>query len=324
VADRPGGGGRKRRRGRPLRPARVRPIPDHEDDDLTLEAILARRSRRRRRRPVRHRALLAVAAAFFLLLIAVATGAAFTGHAVLTRNCTLDDLRPISIGENSFVFASDGSRLGVVPSSKNRQPLKLEAISPWLPKATIAVEDRRFWQHGALDYQGILRAAVKNVEAGRVVEGGSTITQELVRNLYIGSHERTLKRKVREACLSLKLAKIWTKRQILAAYMNEVFYGRHAYGAEAAAQTFFSTSARRLTLTQAALLAGLPQAPSLYDPLRRPDVALRRRDEVLRTMLESGAITAEQYSDAVAQPLGLKPGTLYADIRHPNFFGYAE
>jgi penicillin-binding protein 1A len=197
-------------------------------------------------------------------------------------------------------------------------------MSPWLPKATVAIEDSRFWQHGALDYQGIARALYKDLNAGQIVEGGSTITQQLVRNLYIGKSERTFSRKVKEACLAEKLAQQWSKKQILAAYLNEVFYGRHAYGAQAGAQTFFSTSAKRLTLPQAALLAGLPQAPSVYDPMKHPDTALRRRNEVLSAMLKNRVITHVQFADAIATPIGLEPGTLYSAQRHPNFFGWAS
>jgi membrane peptidoglycan carboxypeptidase len=144
-----------------------------------------------------------------------------------------------------------------------------------------------------------------------------------VRNLYIGSNERTLARKVKEACLAQKLAGIWTKQQILAAYLNEVFYGRHAYGAEAGAETFFSTKARSLSIAQAALLAGLPQAPSIYDPVRHPDRALARRNEVLRAMLANRDINQKEYEKAVASPLGLHVGVLYNQQRHPNFFGWA-
>jgi penicillin-binding protein 1A len=323
MPERPGSR-RRRRRARSGRQTTVRLPTRRLDDDAALDAILARRARRRRRHPIRNKVIVSLGGISLLLVVAIVAAGGFAGRAALTQNCSLDDLRPITLGENSFVFASDGSLLGVVPSSKNRQPLKLSAISPWLPKATVAIEDRRFYQHGGLDYQGILRAAIADVKAGKIVEGGSTITQELVRNLYIGSSQRTLSRKLREACLALKLSKRWTKQQILAAYMNEVFYGRHAYGAEAAAQTFFSTHARNLTLPQAALLAGLPQAPSDYDPLRHSTIAKRRRDEVLRAMLVSGAISLGQYQHAVATPLGLKPGTLYSQIRHPNFFGYAE
>jgi penicillin-binding protein 1A len=296
------------------------------DDDSDLVALVAlRRARlRRNRRPPRRRAVTIAFVALAVILAALFAGAAFTGRALVYGSCDLASLRPVSLGSNSFLFARDGSLLGVIPSMTNRQPLQLGKMSPWLPKATIAIEDSRFWQHGALDYKGIARALYKDLNAGQIVEGGSTITQQLVRNLYIGKSERTFSRKVKEACLAEKLSKQWSKEQILAAYLNEVFYGRHAYGAQAGAQTFFSTSAKRLTLPQAALLAGLPQAPSVYDPLDHPDTALRRRNEVLGAMLENGVITQAQFSDAAATPIGLLPGTLYSAQRHPNFFGWAS
>jgi penicillin-binding protein 1A len=293
-------------------------------DDADLAALVAlRRARLRRTRGPRRRLLFAAPVAVLLIVVGHLAGAAFPGRALVLHSCDLASLRPVALGSNSFLFAADGSLLGVVPSATNRQPLRLEKMSPWLPKATVAIEDARFWEHGALDYQGIARALYKDVNAGRIVEGGSTITQQLVRNLYIGGAQQTLSRKVKEACLAQKLAKVWTKRQILAAYLNEVFYGRHAYGAQAGAQTFFSTSAKRLTLSQAALLAGLPQAPSVYDPVRHPDNALRRRNEVLAAMLRNGAITRAEYTAAAEDAIGLRPGTLYSAQRHPNFFGWA-
>ncbi len=298
-----------------------------ETNDRELAALIAaRRSRLRRRKSGGggRRLLLAAALAVSLVVAGTLAAGAFTGRALLFGSCRLDALRPIALGENSFLYARDGSLLGVVSSKTNRQPLQLERMSPWLPKASVAIEDRRFWQHGALDYQGIARALVKDVNAGHIVEGGSTITQELVRNLYIGDSQRTFARKIKEACLAEKLSKTLTKRQILAAYLNEVFYGRHAYGAEAGAQTFFSTSARSLTLPQAALLAGLPQAPSVYDPLTHPNAAVHRRDDVLRALLLDGDVSQQQYSAAVATPLGLVPGRLYSSVRQPNFFGWAQ
>jgi penicillin-binding protein 1A len=294
-----------------------------EDPDLAALLALRRARLRRRRRTPRRHVLRIVLVLVVVVVAAMLAGGAFTGRALLFGACSLHSLRPIALGQNSFLYANDGSLLGVIPSKTNRQPLKLDEISPWLPKATVAIEDRRFWQHGALDYQGIVRALYANISAGKIVQGGSTITQELVRNLYIGNSNRTLARKLKEACLAEKLAGVWTKKQILAAYVNEVFYGRHAYGAQAGAETFFSTSAKKLTLAQAALLAGLPQAPSVYDPLRRPNVALRRRDEVLRAMLASNVVTPRQYARAVAAPLALHPGSLYSAQRHPNFFGWA-
>jgi penicillin-binding protein 1A len=292
------------------------------EDDTDLAALVALRRARRRRRPRRRFALVA-SAVVLGVLVATLAAAALTIRVLVFSSCDLKSLRPVSLGSNSFLFAADGSLLGVIPSTTNRQPLRLDKMSPWLPEATVAIEDARFWQHGALDYRGIARAFFKNLVAGRIVQGGSTITQELVRNLYIGKAGRTLSRKLKEACLAEKLAGIWSKKQILAAYLNEVFYGQHAFGAQAGAQTFYSTSARTLTLPQAALLAGLPQAPSLYDPLQHADYALARRNEVLQAMLTNGYITQAEYSRALASPLGLKAGTLYSAQRHPNFFGWA-
>ncbi len=159
--------------------------------------------------------------------------------------------------------------------------------------------------------------------AGAVVQGGSTITQQLVRNLYI-SREQTVQRKLKEVCLSLKLNRAWSKDRILASYVNQVYYGNLAYGIEAASQTYFSEPARDLTLAQSALLAGLTQAPSAYDPFAAPQAARARRDEVLAAMLDTGSITRAQHDKAVASPLALDPGRLYTEIREPYFFSYVR
>ena len=238
--------------------------------------------------------------------------------------CDLSALRATKIGQNTFVYAADNSLLGVIPAERNRQVVTLAEISPWLQKATVAIEDRRFFYHGGVDAEGIARALWRDVQAGRVVEGGSTISQQLVRNLYI-SNERTVERKVTEACLAIKLDGEWSKRKILASYLNSVFYGNLAYGAEAAARTYFSRPARWLTLSQAALLAGLNQAPSAYDPFVDPERAVARRNQVLRAMLEEGMITRKQYVGArKLRTPGLRPGRLYAQVREPYFFGYVR
>src|SRR5262249_52985655 len=156
-------------------------------------------------------------------------------------------------------------------------------------KATIAIEDRRFFEHGGLDFEGIARAAGADVKAHPVVGGGSTITQQLVRNLYV-ARERTVQRKLKEACLPTKLDKAWSKQRILTTYLNQVYYGNQAYGIEAAAETYFSRHAKDLTLGQSAMLAGLPQAPSVYDPFTAPGLVVARRNEVLTAMLETSTI----------------------------------
>jgi penicillin-binding protein 1A len=197
-------------------------------------------------------------------------------------------------------------------------------MSIWIRKATIAIEDRRFFDHGGLDLEGIARAAVRDLRAGAIVEGGSTITQQLVRDLYI-SQERTVQRKLKEACLATKLDRAWTKHRILTTYLNRVYYGSQAYGIEAAARTYFSKNAAELTLAQSALLAGLTQAPSVYSPFIAPTRAIARRNEVLVAMLDTGVITRRQHDRAAATELRLDPGgRLYTEIREPYFFGYVR
>ncbi len=278
-----------------------------------------RRKRLARQRRRRRTGAIVVSA---LALVAVAVGAVGVGAGVvLTTSCSLSSLRPVNIGANTFVYAADGSLLGSIPADHNREPISMSRMSPWLPRATVAVEDRRFYEHGGVDYVGILRALWADISAGKVVEGGSTISQQLVRNMYTG-REQTLDRKVKEACLAIKLSDKWSKKKILQSYLNTVYYGNHAYGVEAAAETYFSKRASNLTLPQAALLAGLPQAPSVYDPLHNPRAALVRRKEVLQALLVANAITAQQYAWAVKQRLRLKPGRIYENIKQPYFFSY--
>ena len=285
--------------------------------------MLARHGRMRRRRRSR-RSLVLVATLLLASIVAlVLATVAFTGSQILLSQCNLSDLRPLALGENSFLYTDNMQPLGVVPSATNRQPLPLSQISPSLPEATVAIEDARFWQHGALDYQGIFRALYQDLSQGHIVQGGSTITQELARNLYIGTPQRTISRKIKEACLAEKLFQKLTRKQILGDYLNEVFYGRHAYGAQAASRTYFSKPASKLTLVQAALLAGLPQAPTVYDPLTNPRAALARRNEVLQAMWKNGYISASKLRSATKKKLQLRPGHLYTELHQPNFFGWA-
>jgi penicillin-binding protein 1A len=280
--------------------------------------------RRKRIQRQRRRSKTGWALALVVVLIVVVTGASgFGAGLAFSESCNLSSLKPVNIGQNSFVYAADGSLLGVIPAVRNRQPISLHRMSQWLPKATVAVEDKRFYQHGGIDYEGIARALWADVSAGKVVQGGSTITQQLVRNMYTGS-EKTFNRKIKEACLAVKLANKWPKAKILQTYLNTVYYGEHAYGVEAAAVTYFSKPARELSLPQAALIAGLPQAPSDYDPLVNPKGAIQRRNEVLAAMFQTNAISAQDYHWAVRRKLTLKPGKIYEsqNIKQPYFFAY--
>jgi penicillin-binding protein 1A len=283
-----------------------------------------RRERRRRQRIGRRVAIAAIVVAVIAAATTTAT-LAFTGVAAFRDSCDLTSLQEVEIGENTFVYAADGSFLGTIPAETNRQPVKLAETSAWLPKAMVAIEDRRFYEHDGLDYEGIVRAAFENYRARDVVQGGSTITQQLVRNLYqpVGT-ERTLERKLKEACLALKLDSAWTKDQILETYMNQIYYGNRAYGVEAAAQTYFSKPASELTLGEAALIAGLPQAPSFYDPFTRQVEAFRRRNEVLQAMRDSRYLTGTEYESAVASEIVLSPGSLYTEVKEPYFFSFVR
>jgi penicillin-binding protein 1A len=252
----------------------------------------------------------------------VAVAALFVSDPPALLGCTLPPAPP----QHSTTFVDDdtGQPLGAVPSPRNREPVPLASMSPWLAKATVAVEDRRFWTRDtAIDAVGIARAAIANSRAGKTVEGGSTLTQQLARDLYLPKPAATLSRKLKEACLAAQLEQRDSKRTILSDYLNDVYYGQNAYGVQAAAETYFSKPASRLTLAQAALLAGLPQAPTVYDPLQHPSLAKRRRNEVLGALLHSRAISPARYRIASGGPLGLRPGTRYTAAKGQPFFAYA-
>jgi penicillin-binding protein 1A len=283
---------------------------------LRPELIAGQRRRQRRRdRRARRRRRSAVVFVLIAGVLFAALAASFGGAAAMLDKCNLKTLRPVSIGANSFVYDGNDRLLGSIPAERNRTPVVLQDVSTWMRKATIAIEDRRFYKHGGVDWEGILRAAVKDIEAGRAVQGASTITQQLVRNLYPISNERTFDRKVKEACLAIKLSRKRSKDWILTEYLNAVYYGNHAYGVQAAAQTYFDRSAQKLGLAQAALLAGLTQAPSQYDPFVRQADAVRRRNEVLRAMLANNDINLRQYGHAVDTKLHLVDGRSLYDIR---------
>ena len=284
------------------------------------------RLRRRRRRRHAGRSVAVVAlllmAALGIATVAVAVVVVASDPAAVI-GCRLENERARPVPRASFMTASDGSLLGALPAPRVGEPVPMARMSRWLPLATVAIEDRRFWQHGALDYEGIARAAWIDAQRGRAVQGGSTLTQQLVRARYLGPTAMTLPRKLREACLATELAQRWSKRRILESYLNSVFYGHGAFGVEAAAQTFFGRPARRLTLRQAALLAGLPQAPTVYDPLRRRPVARARRNDVLAAMHRAGQISTAAYRRAVARGLGLHPGRRYRLQGPPSFTDFA-
>ncbi|MCX8995633.1 PBP1A family penicillin-binding protein [Rhizobiaceae bacterium BDR2-2] len=181
------------------------------------------------------------------------------------------------------------------------EALALEDMSPYIPQAVVAIEDRRFYSHFGIDPLGLARAMITNVTTGRMVQGGSTLTQQLAKNLFL-SPERTLERKVQEVLLAFWLEQNYTKDQILAMYLNRVFFGSNAYGVEAASRRYFNKSARDVNLGEAALLAGLLKAPSRLSPARDPAAAEARAQVVLGAMHDQDLITDSEVASAKSQP----------------------
>ncbi|RMG03653.1 MAG: PBP1A family penicillin-binding protein [Nitrospirae bacterium] len=179
-------------------------------------------------------------------------------------------------------------------------------IPDHVKKAFVAIEDERFYRHHGLDYIGILRALYQDIKAGRIVQGGSTITQQLAKLLFL-KPERSLSRKIKEAALSIQIENRYTKDEILGLYLNQAYFGTNAYGIEAAARTYFDKSVKDLNIAEAAMLAALPRAPSYYSPFKHPSAAMKRRNLVLKKMLDLGYITEIQYEEAVEAPIPLKP-----------------
>jgi penicillin-binding protein 1A len=292
---------------------------------------MAHRTRRRRRQShhsLRKKLLLALGV---LLAVSVVAGGFAVSWAVDVYNSAppLASLKPVQKGRSSAIYAADGSLIGFIRASSIRQPVKSKDLPQSLKYATVAIEDRNFFDHGAIDPAGIARAVVKDIGAGfKPVQGASTITQQLVRNLYIRDPEETLKRKLVEAHLAYDEEEAHSKRWILTAYLNTAPYGtvegETAVGAEAAAQTYFGKPARELSLTESAMIAGLPQAPSEYNPFLDPRAALDRRNQVLTAMEDQGYITPSEYRKAVHSGLGLNPGHKYRVIKDPFLFDLVE
>jgi penicillin-binding protein 1A len=284
----------------------------------------ARRRRRRLRDSGRKKLLLALGVPLTMVAIGAVAAAAWV-ISVYNSAPSIASLRPITKGAVSKVYGADGTLLGVIHSDNIRQPIGTAQIPQDLKDATVAIEDKRFYEHGGVDPSAIIRAGWEDLVAGGTPrQGGSTITQQLVRNLYIENPQDTLRRKIIEAHLANEEEDQHSKDWILTKYLNTAPYGTNngatAIGVEAAAETYYSKHARDLTLPEAAMIAGLPQAPSQYNPLLNPRAAIARRNEVLQAMKQQGDITQSEYADALGQDLGLNPGQKYNRIRDPYIF----
>ena len=289
----------------------------------------AQRQRRRHGRSGRPRNKALLAVMVVLILIGLA-GLSAVGYVVSIASSAppLSSLKPRELGSATAVYADDGkTRLGFIQNDELRQIIPGDRIPEVIKQATVAIEDERFYTHDGVDYEGVVRAALENLASRKTVQGGSTITMQLVRSLYI-SNERTFERKIREAKLAEELENERSKEWILDQYLNAVPYGtlggQTALGIQAASRMYFGKPAWRLELHEAALLAGLPQAPSLYSPARSPEAAISRRNQVLRKMEEQGYITAEESQKAQEEELGLEVSRYFQARRESYFFDYVK
>ncbi len=290
---------------------------------------MTQRIRRRQRRHggIGAKLLLVFGGVFVLLAIAAIAVTSWVLN-VAADAPSLASCKPIDKGGNTVLYAADGTKLGLIPSPVARSLVSIKRIPKTLQLATVAIEDQRFYEHGGVDYEGIMRAALKDLEAGEPVEGGSTITQQLVRNLCIENPKRNLERKIVEAQLAIEYSEHHTRKEILGSYLNIASYGTiegsTAVGVGAAAQIFFSKPVWKLGLPEAALLAGLPQAPSDYNPLLNPAAAKARRNQVLRKMQKLGYVSPARAKQAMASGLRVNLSDTWFKHRQPYFFDYVE
>jgi penicillin-binding protein 1A len=279
-----------------------------------------------------HRALLflgVILTSAVLVALAVLPTVSSAGRALkrfdrqfLTRED--EDLELPPFPERSTVYAADGSVLARLFSEENRKVISLDSVNHVTRDAVLAIEDDAFYEHGPVDFSSILRALLANLKAGEVVQGGSTISQQLIKNTQTGSAQ-TFARKLQEAQAAIRLEKTYTKDQILELYLNEIYLGHGVYGIGTASEYYFARPTKNLSLPQAALLAGMIAAPEVYDPMDDPDAALERRNLVLRRMLDLGRIDPERYNQAVNTPIELSAaGRAALASSEPYFVKYIK
>jgi penicillin-binding protein 1A len=279
---------------------------------------LVRIGRRRKRLRKKSKLWQRVRTALLLLCLVAIVGviglfasAVSTYQALAANMPDLDDYRSTELAQTSLIYDTNGKIVDQLYGVQNRFVVPLDQVDPTLQKAIISIEDHRFYQHRGLDFEAIGRAALENLQSLSIQEGGSTLTQQLIKNTYIAQQERyvpSFERKFVEASLAWQYEKEHSKGEILGQYLNTVYFGANAYGAEAAAKTYFNKDASDLTLSESALLAGIINLPGVYDPFVDPESAKARRNVVLDRMLEYGYISKEEHDKAVASKLDLSHG----------------
>ncbi len=280
------------------------------------------RRRKQQRRKKGRRSYLLYGVGFFIFCLAFALLVGIQTVMALVHDLPkLDEENFLTLGQTSRIYAADGSLLAEIYGTENRTVVPLDSMPVFLKQATIAIEDERFYEHGGVDYQAIGRALVTDVSQGRLAEGGSTITQQLVKKVYV-TDERSFTRKIVEAVLATQLERIASKDTILERYLNTIYYGENSFGVEAAAQTYFGKSVTQLDLAECALLAGLPQAPSAFSPRLDLAAATERRNTVLQKMADLGYINQAAAHGAASLPIDLKQAA--GGVNEPYFVEYVK
>jgi len=250
-------------------------------------------------------------------LIGATAAGGLLGLAISFRN--LPDVRMLKTyvpRQTSYIYDIKGRLLNTFHGEENRKLVELDEVSPYLKLAVLAIEDSHFYQHEGINLNSILRASRANWVKGDVVEGASTITMQLVKNLFL-SKERTFNRKLPEAVLAMRIERVFSKDEILEFYLNNIYWGHNNYGVQTAAETYFGKSASELTLAEAAMMAGLIQAPETYSPFVNYENTKKRQKVVLRRMRELGWISEEQEQEALAQPLLVAKPTAWDQSKLP-------
>jgi penicillin-binding protein 1A len=306
------------------------------DDELAVKTAPARAPRGRRHAPTKKRKgfkawLRRWWWVFVVVPLVAAIGLLLTLFYIYSRLELPETPPPL---QTTYIYDREGHQIATLHSTVDRTIIPLSEMPLQLRQAVIAVEDQGFYDHPGIDVTGIFRAAWTDLVSGEIVQGGSTLTQQLVKNVYAGQYQkdpktgvetyavppRTLGQKVRESLLAIKVEREFTKDEILAKYLNTVYFGRGAYGVQAAAQTFFRKDASELSALESALLAGMIQSPSYYDPVDQEEAALERRNYVLEQMASEGYLTPERAAQLEGRKVKVDPITL--GLNFPGKLGY--
>ena len=306
------------------------------DDELAIKTAPARAPRRRKHAPTKKRKgfkpwLRRWWWVFVVVPLVAAIGLLLTLFYVYSQLELPETPPPL---QTTYIYDRQCHQIATLHSTVDRTIIPLSDMPPQLRHAVIAVEDKGFYQHPGIDVTGIFRAAWTDLVSGEVVQGGSTLTQQLVKNVYAGQDAedpetgvetyavppRTLGQKVRESLLAIKVEREFTKDQILAKYLNTVYFGRGAYGVQAAAQTFFRKDASELSALESAMLAGMIRSPSYYDPVEQEEAALERRNYVLEQMASEGYLTRERAAQLEGRTIKVDP--IEVGLNFPAKLGY--